>query len=165
MPKKNTILDKIEVDNAIKASFNIQSLQMDKDLLWKLDLEIKQILPKSFYTYGIKLVFDEVPFDRQIADIELSIEDAESEATLFQDVKEKRINGFRKDIDKVKEEMEDLKALCPTIEFSAQVVELKYKDHITRVKMAVPDGVINLLNVNKYQFEHYRAELSPEFGK
>ena len=161
--KKESILDKIEVDNAIKASFDIQSLQMDKDLLWKLDLEIKQILPKSFYTYDIKLVFDEESWNNDIAQVKRDIEDVESENTLFDDVKKKRTKKLRADIEDIEFKREERRGECPTIEFSAQVTELKYKNHITRVKMAIPDDAINLLNVNKYNFGDYRAELSPKF--
>lgn len=164
MSKTKPILDQIVVDNQISASFNIQTLQMDKDLLWKLDLEIKRILPKSFYAYDIKLVFDEISWNNDIRNIELDIESVESENTLFDDLKKKKVKKLKADIEDIQIRREERRAECPTIEFSAQVTELKYKDHITRVKMAIPDDAINLLNVNKYNFGDYRAELFPKFA-
>ena len=158
---KSGILDKIKVDNTIKAKFSIQNLQMDRTLMWKLQLFVQKILPKSYHDYRVTLVFDEEPYMKQIADIEGQIMAMEKAGTLFKDLDKKEVNFQKERITATLDEKEKKKAECRTIEFVTEVLELKYNGGGTKLVIHVPDTAISDINDRKTWFSYYRLELKP----
>ena len=151
----------VKVDNTIKAKFNILSLALDKSLRWRFELDVQKILPKSYHDYSVTLVFDEEPFEKQIAEIEQRVNDIESDNQLFIEQQKKDINFHKDRIESVMEERDKKKKECPTIETFGQVESVKYRNGNTVIKIVIPDDVIQQINERKMYTSFYRLELKP----
>ena len=159
--KTKTILDKIKIDNTIKAKFNIWSLSMDKNLRWTLQLFVSKTLPKSYRDYRLTMLFDEEPFVKQIEGIERKIQEIQTDATLFKDMQKKDINFQKERIAAVIDDRDKKKKECRTIEFVTEVQELKYVNGDTKLNIKIPDITIPDINDRKGWFSYYRLELKP----
>lgn len=158
--KKEKILDKVKINNTIRAKCILKLLMTEK-LIWKLSLAIKTILPKNYHTYTATMIFDEEPFEQEIASIERDIKTIQEDNQLFKDAKQKDIDFLKDRIEGVVEDRDKKKAECPTIEFYATTESLKYDGAFTNIVFHIGDTIISELNLRKNWFQYYRIELKP----
>lgn len=160
---KTTILDKIKVDNVIRAKFNITNLQMDKSLRWQMRLAVQRRLSKSYSDYRMEMVFDDEPFKKQIDDIERKIQELQSEADgqLFKDNARTDINFQKERIAAIMDDRDAKQRECRKIETYAEVANLKYSRGWSILTVYIPDLVIPDINDRKSWFTYYRLELTP----
>lgn len=158
---KPGILDRVKIDNVIRAKFDIIKIGMDKKLHWKLGLAVRTILPRSYHTYTISMVFDQQPFDAEIASIQSKIAEIEHDNQLFKDRKQRDISFQMERIESAEDDMNEKKKNCPTIEFYATVSAVKYNAGDTNIVFDIPDTIIAELNLRKNWFTYYRLELKP----
>lgn len=154
-----TILDKIKIDNTIRAKFSIASLYMDAKLRWEMEILVEKTLPKTYRDYRMTMVFDEEPFEIQIEDIQKKIHEMETENALIKNIQD--INFNKERISSIMEDRDKKKKECRTIEFVAEVQELKYKESDTKLTIRIPDLLIPEINDRKNWFTYYRLELKP----
>lgn len=142
-------IEDVENVGMIEASVLLESLEMKK-LRWSAKICVFEILPKTYHSYKVKLVFDDKTYIERIDQL---IE--EFETSLFANdraskkVHDRKIAGMRADLDKKIAE-------CEKIEFVGLIEELKYKNARTELKMIVPDDVIEAFNRQKTRFNIYK---------
>lgn len=155
------LLDDVSLE--IVAGFSIVEIKMKNDWRWKIKMLVHKILPSIYKDYSIKLIFDDEPFLKTIAQLERELADAGSHPSMFPEVDRKTTRELQGRIDKAKQDMENLKRDCPTIEFVTQMNEMKYQNADTAIIFNVLDSVIQPLNEQKYRLTKYRAVMEPIF--
>jgi hypothetical protein len=159
-PWHKSLLKEIEPPEVISSALSLDELKM-KDLCWSMKLIIHHIMPKSFHDFKIKFVFNEKPFENNIAMVEDKLR-GNTNRRLFSDMNKADIDDLNEEIAEIKSDMEKKKTECPTIEFIAQVEELKYSGNDTILKVSVPDHIIESTNEVKMRFGYYRVELQAQ---
>lgn len=157
--EKPGLLD--DVTLAITAKFSVVEIKMKNDWRWKVKLLVHSILPRAYHDYNIKLEFDEAPYQKTIDQLEKEAADLGRNPTLLPDVDKRSMRDLDKRIADARKEMNQMRELCPTIEFTPQTEEIKYSDGDTVLLFKVLDSVIQPLNEQKYRLNEYRAILDP----
>lgn len=158
--------DLLDLDTAIvhTAVFELKKIEMKDDLAWRIKLELKTRLDQSSRKYGVKFSVNEEPFELRIKDLERKKNEVESEAQLFDGNKKTQLKNIGDEIKEVERELEDMKEMCPVIEFEEGTIEeLKYKDGNTIIVMLFPASSLAELNDKRRELSnHYKVELTRE---
>jgi hypothetical protein len=169
MPKTNskkvTKQDLVDIELSIIATalFSLKKIEMKDDLAWRIKLELKTKLDHSFREYKARFSVNEAPFEMRIEDLEKKKYEVETEEQLFPDQKKTQLKNIDSEIKEVERELEDMREMCPDIEFDGTIEELKYKDGNTIIVMIFPS--LSLAEINEKRRElanHYKIELIRE---
>lgn len=134
------------------------------NLQWQAKMSVTKILPKSYYDYKVKMILDESPYQKTIADLELERKQlGHGQQTLLPDMMEARKTELHDLIVEERQRLEEMRDKCKKIEYMGEVKELKYKDGDTILLMRLPDNVIEELNQAKMLFNFYKIELTPQY--
>lgn len=155
----------IDLDSSIvsTAVFDLKEIKMKNDLAWRIKLELKTKLDHSFREYSVKFSVNEEPFNVRIQDLERKRDEVESENQLFGEQKKTQLKNIDSEIKEVEQELEDMKEMCPDIEFAGTIEELKYKDGNTIIVMLFPASSLTEMNDKRRELaEHYKIELMRE---
>ena len=119
----------------IKTNIEIKQLVLDSDFRWKLKMIVGKLLETSYHCYTVKMVFDDDPYAKKIAELK----------------KENRliVSEMKEEVKKITEAMEEAKENCPEIEFVAMTEQLKYGAERTEISLNIPDDIIDSLNQHK----------------
>lgn len=159
----------LDLDSKIIASavFVFKELKLKDDQAWYLKLLLKTQLPQSFKEYQVKFSLNEEPFENRIADLKRKQDDvkADKQEDLFptEGAKKTQIKNIADEIKEVEQELEELRAQTPEIEFDASIEELKYIDGDTRVVLMIDSTIVSKINEVKGLLDrHYKVELIRE---
>lgn len=151
------------VENVIEAKFQVDELRMLK-LQWQAKMSVTKILPKSYHDYKIRMILDESPYLKSIADYELEQKQlGHGQQTLLPEMMEARKTELHDIIVEERQRLEEMRGKCKKIEFIGEVKELKYKDGDTVFTLRLPDNIIEELNQAKFLFQYYKIELTPKY--
>lgn len=146
--------------DVITSTLSVEELKM-KNLGWSMKLKIKQIMPKSFHDFAVKFVFDERPGEARIKQLEERMEN-NKQPRLLKSIDKAEMDDLKDEINDVRREMAENKRQCITIEFLAQVEQLKYSGADTILSVRIPDNIIEPVNKVKMLFGFYKVELMPQ---
>lgn len=152
-------------EELIKAGFRVEEIRMKKDLYWHLKIAVAQILPKSYYHYSVKMLFDEQPSKIQLEAANLKLAELKRKKSLFKDLDEEAIEKARDEVKRIEDYIKEMREKCVIIEFLATVEELKYSGSDTNLVVMMPDNVIDALNKMKSLLTFYCIELKPFLPK
>lgn len=142
---------------SIFTKFEVEEIKMKKKH-WFLKVWADLILDKSYHRYKMTMQFNEQPYEDAIYDME-----EELRGSLFGTERVSRAQ-LNKRIGEKRNQMNKLKKECYTIEFHANVEELKYKDRGTMILCTIPDEIIAKLNEQKSRFSYYELKLEPTYA-
>ncbi len=166
MAKKKTAAKKEEVKPAqpqlieikpMTSLFTLDELQM-KDMIWRLKLTVRMVMPKAYHVYTIKMFLNEEPFDNRIKSYRDKIELLKKENRLFAEHKTDEIAELEDDIEGVEKEKMELAKQCPSIDFTCQVEKIEWAAG-TKVVLQIPDSIVETLNKQKTLISYYKLEL------
>jgi len=144
----------------IEGSFMLDTLQLKNSFYWFSKFKVKQILPKSYHDYNVRMVFNETPYLERIERFKEKLS-ASRNKKLFKKMEEEEIQDIKDQIKDEERDMAEIKRQCPTIEFTGKVEQLKYAGAETVITMHIPDNAIEPLNKSKTLFQYYKIQLTP----
>ena len=145
----------------IEGSFMLDTLQLKNAFYWLAKLKVKQILPKSYHEYNVKMIFNEAPYLERISRFEEKLNLGKQNRKLFKKMEQEDIDDVKDQIKDEQRDMAEKKRQCPTIDFSGKVEQIKYAGAETVMTMNIPDSAIDPLNKSKTMFQYYKIQLSP----
>lgn len=150
-------------DLLISANFLLEEMKMKKDMQWRIKLSVKKILPKSYHYLDIDFLVDEEPYNRRMERIEERMREVGNKPQLFDSEQKKDMKTLDGQMADVRNELRKLKDECETINTTASIEELKYKDGNTVLTLLVPSDTVIRLNENKLNLGHYRVNIQPNY--
>lgn len=153
-------VNEFEKELTISSRFALTSVTL-KEMRWNMKIHVYQILPRTYHKYTIKFLVDEEPFESRIKSLDQKREKINSDPVLFDKFRDKDMKDIDSMVMSIRHELAEIKRQCDTIEFVAEIEELKYKDGHTIVTMKIPDNIIEPLNKAKMLINYYRANLLP----
>jgi hypothetical protein len=144
----------------IESALSVEELKM-KNLGWSMKLKIKKILPKSYHDFMVRFIFNEEPYETRIKQIEERMEN-NKQPRLLKQIDREEMDDLKREIHDVERERAENKRQCITIEFLAQVEQLKYDGADTILSVRIPDNIIEPVNKVKMLFGFYKVELTPQ---
>jgi len=148
---------KSDASTSIVSTVRLEEIKL-KDLCWLVKLRIGETLPKAYHQYKIIMELDETPYLERIEDLENQVR-----GSLFEHDAAQRKEVDR-NIELVRQSLEERRKECERMQFNATVEELKYKDAGTTVTVRVPDDIIEAFNRQKTRFGYYQITLESIYG-
>jgi len=164
MTETKELLDMESPDLLISANFVLEEMKMKKDLQWRIKVNVKKILPRSYHYLNIDFIVDEEPFNRRVERLEDRVNDVGDKPQLFDKEQEKDVRSLNDQIASVRQEVRELKKQCEPISTTASIEELKYKDGNTVLTLRVPSDTVIDLNEKKLLLGNYRVEIEPHYN-
>lgn len=139
--------------------FLVEHMTMKKDLIFRLKLTLKTVLPEAFREYTVVLSHNDEPYLMRVEDLRNRLAEVNKEVQLFPAEKKKQLKTIEQQIADVENELHDAQAECPDIEFEAAIEQLTYKDSDTVVVLTIPASVVADIAEKRIQLHNYKVEL------
>jgi len=139
---------------SIKSKLDLREIKL-KDLSWFIKLNVKDILPRAYHRYKMRFELDTAPYIERIEEVENQLNDSLFASDPGQ------VRETNKKVAEMRAQLDELQKECETIEFTARVEEIKYKDGGTLLLIIAPDDVIEAFNRQKMRFDKYLLVLNP----
>lgn len=164
LPSAKEVARRAEIEPTfqVDALFTFKKLEMGDDLIWRIKVVVKKMLPQTFREYDAIFSLNETPYQTRIDDMEKRKIAISEEPTLFKEERVKQMRGCDMEIGDIERELADARRDTPSMEFKAIVEALAYKDGDTVLTMIVSAEVINDFNANRTLLGNYKIELIRE---